>query len=58
MNKENENKKRPTCACGEEMSYIQFRGYYDEIEFWLCENDDCKTEDEFIPDKIWRGAYA
>jgi hypothetical protein len=57
-NKENEGKKRPVCACGTEMTYVAFRGYYDEREFWICENRDCKTEDEFKPDETDRGCYA
>lgn len=57
-NKENEGKKRPVCACGTEMTYVEFIGYYDEREFWICENTDCKTEDEFKPDEQDRGAYA
>ena len=39
------------------MTYVEFRGYYDEREFWVCENRDCKTEDEFAPDENDRGAY-
>jgi len=54
----NEGKKRPVCACGTEMTYIEFKGYYDEIEFWICENQDCKTEDDFIADDTIKGAYA
>lgn len=57
-NKKNEGKKRPLCACGTEMTYIEFKGYYDEMEFWICENQDCKTEDDFIADDTIRGAYA
>jgi hypothetical protein len=57
-NKENEGKKRPVCACGTEMTYVEFRGYYDEREFWICENRGCKTEDEFKPDEEDIGAYA
>jgi hypothetical protein len=57
-NKDNESKKRPVCACGTQMTYISFRGYYDELEFWVCENDSCKTESEFKPDKTVRGAYT
>jgi hypothetical protein len=57
-NKENEGKKRPVCACGTEMTYVEFRGYYDKLKFWICENMHCKTEDKFKPDKKDRGAYA
>ena len=57
-NKENEGKKRPVCACGTEMTYVQFTGYYDEREFWICENRSCTTEDSFEPDEEDRGAYA
>jgi hypothetical protein len=57
-NIKNEGKKRPNCACGAEMTYIQFKGYYDEMEFWICENKDCKTEDDFVADDTIRGAYA
>lgn len=57
-NKENEGKKRPVCACGTGMTYVQFTGYYDEREFWICENMDCKTEYELKPDIEDFGAYA
>lgn len=57
-NKENEGKKRPVCACGIEMTYVEFRGYYDELWFWICENNDCKTEDGFEPDEKDLGCYA
>jgi hypothetical protein len=57
-NKENEGKKRPVCVCGTEMTYVQFSGYYDEREFWICENRDCKIEDEFKPDEIDKVCYA
>lgn len=28
-NGENKGKKRPICACGTEMIYVEFLGYYD-----------------------------
>lgn len=40
------------------MTYVQFTGYYDEREFWICENRSCTTEDSFKPDEEDRGAYA
>jgi len=57
-NKENEGKQRPTCSCGTEMTYVSFEGYYDTREFWICENKDCKAEDDFKPDVKDNGAYA
>lgn len=57
-NIKNEGKKRPVCACGTEMTYIEYKGYYDEREFWICENDECKTEDDFIADDTDKGCYA
>lgn len=57
-NKENEGKKRPVCACGTEMTYVHFKGYYDTREFWICENDKCTTDQEFKPDVKDKGAYA
>ena len=57
-NKENEGKKRPVCVCGTEMTYVNFTGYYDEREFWICENSSCTTEDRFKPDYEDLGAYA
>lgn len=57
-NKENEGKKRPVCACGTEMTFIRFKGYYDEIEYWICENPECNVEDQFKPDETSAGAYT
>jgi len=57
-NKDNEANKRPVCACGTEMTYVKFIGYYDERHFWICENSECKTEDDFNPDQKDFGAYA
>ena len=65
-NKENEGKKRPVCVCGTEMTYVEYGSYYDDREFWICENGACMTKDDFKPDVIDqiltnaddRGAYA
>lgn len=57
-NIENKGKKRPVCACGTEMTFVKFEGYYDEREFWICEKSDCKIEDEFKPDELDKGCYA
>lgn len=40
------------------MTFIEFKGYYDDFEYWICENPKCCTDDDFIPDKEERGAYA
>lgn len=58
-NKKTEGKKRPVCACGKEMTFVEFHGYYDEdnMKYWICENEECTTEDEFIPDFIEKGAW-
>lgn len=57
-NTKNKDKKRPICACGTEMTYIQYKGYYDEYTFWICENEKCTTEDGFKPDEEYTGLYA
>lgn len=57
-NRQNEGKKRPTCACGTEMTFTKYEGYYDEREYWICENPECKAEDYFAYDIISKGAYA
>jgi hypothetical protein len=57
-NKKNEGKKRPVCACGTEMTFVHFEGYYDEREFWICENAKCETIDGFEPDIKNKGCYA
>lgn len=57
-NEANEGKQRPICACGCEMTYIEYTGYYDSFNFWECKNNNCKTENDFVPDDTVRGAYA
>lgn len=57
-NPENEGKERPICACGTEMTYVAFEGYYDDRTFWICENPECETENEFKPDEKDKGCYA
>jgi hypothetical protein len=57
---EDVSQKRAVCGCGEEMRYVKFTGYYDELEFWRCPNDNCKVEKHFFdhPDVKEKGAYA
>ena len=57
-NQKNEGKKRPICTCGTEMTYILYKGYYDEREFWICENESCEAEDSFVADDTDTGCYA
>lgn len=57
-NKKNEGKERPVCTCGTKMTYVLFEGYYDEREFWICENKACTLEDTFKPDINDKGAYS
>ena len=59
LNPDNQGKKRPICVCGKEMIYIRFYGYYDEMEYWICQDSDCqdKIEKDFVPDEIHKGAY-
>lgn len=57
-NKKNEGKKRPICACGEEMKYIEYIGYYDSFEYWRCDANGCTVEDDFEPDERDRGSFA
>jgi hypothetical protein len=57
-NDKNSGKKRPVCACGTEMTYAEFNGYYDSFEYWLCENNACSVKDSFVADITERGAYA
>jgi hypothetical protein len=57
-NPENDGKKRPICSCGTEMTLNKYRGYYDEFEYWSCENYDCTIIDDFKPDFIDKGSYG
>ena len=33
-NKENERKVRPICSCNTQMTYVEFSGYYNSLEFF------------------------
>jgi len=59
-NPKNEGKNRPICACGTNMTLVQFDSYYDCVWYWTCEKKDCKTEDEFIdhPDRYDKGEWT
>ena len=57
-NEKNAGKKRPVCACGAEMTFVLYKGYYDEREYWICENPECKTDDSFEHDTKSMGAYS
>ena len=57
-NRKNEHleDKRPTCSCGTKMTFVQYKGYYDEFCYWQCEV--CDVEDEFAADDTEKGSYA
>jgi len=51
-------KKRPTCACGAKMKFVEYQGYYDSFWYWDCDNCDIQDEMEKVsPDRFNRGAY-
>lgn len=50
---------RPTCACGEKMELIHYKGYYEEFKYWRC--DECEIDDKMQDldgDYSERGAYG
>lgn len=40
-----DKKKRPICICGEELKLVTFEGYYDEFNFFECDNSSCNAMD-------------
>lgn len=54
-------KQRPTCACGDKMSLVEYNGYYDSFRYWEC--NQCEIDEEIQNENIradreWIGAYA
>lgn len=48
---------RPTCSCGERMIIVQYNGYYDEFNYFICTN--CELDaDDYESDNGWLGTYA
>lgn len=46
---------RPTCSCGERMIVVQYKGYYDEFNYFGCTN--CKLDvDDYEPEGEWSGS--
>jgi hypothetical protein len=63
-----EFKDRPTCSCGAKMKLIRFAGYYDEFNYWRCDNctlnrdmqdeEWANEEDKIKVDSEHNGAYS
>ena len=48
---------RPTCSCGEKMTIVQYKGYYDKFSDFSCTK--CELDaDDYEPDSDWVGHYA
>lgn len=57
MRKEIPEEKRPTCSCGEKMHIVEFKGYYDEFNYFEC--GKCEVDaDDYKPDDERRGQFA
>lgn len=48
---------KPTCSCGEKMIVVQYKGYYDEFNYFSCANCELDTDD-YKPDSRWSGSYV
>lgn len=48
---------KPVCSCGKEMKKVDFKGYYDEFDFWECE-DGCDISEGLPVDEERFGAYS
>lgn len=58
MDKNILSNERPICSCGEKMTLVKFKGYYDTFSHWACY--ECSLNEkiqEAKPDKIVKGAY-
>lgn len=50
---------RPVCSCGVKMKLVEFKGYYENFNYWRCDN--CDLDDrmqKMKPDKVDKGAYV
>lgn len=49
---------RPICSCGAKMKLVKFIGYYEEFNYWRCDNCELdKKMQKIEADKIEKGAY-
>lgn len=52
-------KNRPICSCGVKMKLVEYKGYYENFNYWACENCDLDNEiQKKEADKSWKGAYV
>lgn len=54
--------EKPKCKCGLDMVVIQYKGYYDEFNYWgFDKNCTCTKEvrvRDFEPDEVIKGGYV
>lgn len=51
------DEKRPVCSCGSKMDIVEFKGYYDEFNYFECSK--CELDvDDYKADKEHYGQYA
>jgi hypothetical protein len=50
---------RPRCSCGVKMKLVEYRGYYDEFNYWCCDNCDLDRDiQDMKTDRQEKGSYA
>lgn len=50
---------RPTCSCGVKMKLVSYRGYYDEFNYWGCDNCNLERDMQKLKsDKEEKGGYV
>lgn len=58
MAKINKEIKRPICICGKEMTVVEYKGYYNVINYWTCENNKCSIDsNDLESEEIDYGTY-
>ena len=51
--------KRPLCSCGTKMKLVKFKGYYEEFNYWRCDNCNLDNEMQKIEaDTTDKGRYV
>ena len=50
---------RPICSCGVKMKVVEYKGYYDSFNYWVCNNCDLDEKIQKIkPDTQEKGSYS
>lgn len=49
---------KPVCLCGSELIVVEYSGYYDSFNTWVCSDEECAILDDMKPIHTSKGSYV